>query len=281
MPEGTVGPEASGPSPILQVKTIAKYEFISYFASRRFFALLAIVVAIAVGTSGAAALEGVSSFGTTPLAFYSTWYLGGVSSTYVVVFCAIFFGGDSISGEFQNKSGFFLVGNPVGRASIYAGKYLAAVIASAIILAIYTAIALANGFFYFGTVPSQLVESVVFASVFLLAALGLTFFFSSLFKSSSTSILVASILMIFGFFIISAIVGGTGGIEPWFSLTYGSDIIGEILNPAGYPVHVVAAASGKMVFNATIPEGLVIMAAYLLATLVAGYALFAMKEFSS
>jgi len=269
------------PSSALQAGTVARYELINYFASRRFLALLAVVLAIALGTTAVAAYEGTSSFGATPVAFYSTWYLGGVSSTYVVVFCAIFFGGDSISGEFQNKSGFFLVGNPVSRSAIYAGKYLGALVASLIVVTVYTAIAAANGLLYFGALPVQFLESLSFALVFLVAALSLVFSFSSLFKNSATSILVASILMLFGLFIISALVGGMAGSEPWFSLTYGSDIIGEVLNPSGYPQHVSTTSAGKLAFNATVPEGLAIMGAYLAISFVLGLILFSRKEFSS
>jgi ABC-2 type transport system permease protein len=272
------------PSRIKQAVTITKYELLNDFASRRFFVLLAIALSISVVMTLAVAFEGVSGFGSTPVAFYSAWYFGGITSTYLAVFCAIFFGGDAISGEFQNKSGYFLVGNPVSRSAIYVGKYLGALAASSMIVGLFTIVTLANGAFYFGVgsnnaLPIQFTESFLFQIVFLVSALALTFFFSSLFKNSSTSILVTAILLFFGFFILVALIGGR--VEPWFLLTYGSDIIGEVLNPSGYPMHVSKSASGSTtVFNATVPEGLAIMGVYFLVTFVVGLLLFERKEFS-
>jgi ABC-2 type transport system permease protein len=220
------------------------------------------------------------------LEFYPTWW--GLSATYVIVFCAIFFGGDAISGEFQNKTGYFLVGNPLRRSSIYVGKWLAAVTASLIIFGVFTAITMGNGIYYFGAdIPYQFGESFLFCLVYLVAVLGFTFFFSSVFKSSSMSILVTAILLLFGFNIISALVTNIAHAEPWFLLPYGAEIIGNILTDP-YPQHVttITARFGPggvttfTAYSATIPEGLAIMAIYFVVTTALGLALFERKEFS-
>ena len=151
---------------------------------------------------------------------------------------------------------------------------------SLVIVGVFTALTLANGIYYFGAViPTQFSESFVFTLVWLVAALGLTFFFSSLFKTSATSILVSSMLLFFGFFIIASLLGGKAGVEPWFILTYGSDIIGNALSPSGYPAHIVTRG-GSTAFSATIPEGLMIMAVYFIVTAVVGLILFERKEFN-
>ena len=49
------------------------------------------------------------------------------------------------------------------------------------------------------------------------------------------SILVTVILLLFGFTLIQTLVSDLVGIEPWFVLTYGSGIIGNILN-SPYPL---------------------------------------------
>jgi ABC-type transport system involved in multi-copper enzyme maturation permease subunit len=267
------------PSNVGQVGTIAKYELLNYFGSRRFFALLIIAVAMGGLLTLSVVFEGVSSFGATAPAFYSGWYFGGIVSTYVVIFCATFFGGDAISGEFQNKSGYFLVAKPIHRSVIYIGKYLGALLPSLVIIGVFTSITLANGIYYFGgSIPIQFSESFAFTLVWLVTSLGLTFFFSSLFKTSATSILVSSMLLFFGFFIISSLLGGKAHIEPWFILTYGSDIIGNALSPTGYPAHIVTNGAATT-FSATIPEGLTIMAVYFLVTALVGSILFEKKEF--
>src|SRR4030042_5932748 len=136
------------PASVSQVGIISKYEILNYFRSRRFFVLLAIAVAIAGVLTAVVAYYGVATFGSTSLEFYSRWW--GFSATSVIIFCAIFFGGDSISGEFQTKTGYFLVGNPLRRSSIYIGKWVAALIASLMIFGFFTEIKLGNGIYYFG-----------------------------------------------------------------------------------------------------------------------------------
>ena len=145
-------------------------------------------------------------------------------------------GGDAISGEFQNKTGYFGVPNPIRRSSIYIGKYFAALVASTIMLAVFTVIAVANGVHFASGVPYQFGESLLFTWFYLVAALGFTFFFSSLFKSSSVSILVSAILLLVVFSLIDTIIVRFVQIEPWFLINYGSQIIGNVLT-SPYPTH--------------------------------------------
>ena len=156
------------PTSAKQIGIVAKYELLNSFGSRRFFALLLITIVIGGLLSLTAVFEGVSSFGATPTAFYNGWYFGGIVSTYVIVFCAIFFEGDAISGEFQNKSGYFLATKPIRRSTIYVGKYLGALLPSLVIVGLFTALTLANGFYYFGAViPTQFVQSFAFTLIWL------------------------------------------------------------------------------------------------------------------
>ena len=274
------------PRSISQVGIISKYEFLNYFRSRRFFILLSISLAIATALTAVVSYYGVDTFGSTSLSFYSRWW--GFSANFVIVFCAIFFGGDAISGEFQNKTGYFLVGNPIRRSSIYVGKWVAAVIASLLVFGIFTGITLGNGIYYFGTdIPIQFAESFLFCLVYLAAALGLTFFFSSVFKSGSMSILVTAILLLFGFNLISTLVSSIAQVEPWFMLPYGAEIIGSILTDP-YPQHVttihIPFGPGQIrtftTFNAPVLEGLSIMVVYFAVTAVMGLVLFERKEFN-
>ncbi len=279
------------PSSVSQVGTITKYELVNYFRSRRFFILLAIGLIISGILTGLVAYLGVSYVAPCPpktcsspaLAFYSFWW--GSSITFVIVLSGIFFGGDAISGEFQNKTGYFLVGNPLRRSSIYIGKWLGALTASLIVFATYAAITVGNGLYYFGmNVPYQFAESLTFSILYLIAVLGFTFFFSSLFKSSSMSILVTAILFLFAFSLIQLIVAGLVQVEPWFIITYGSGIIGNVLidpYPTTQPIRG-AGPGGRdgMTFAATVPEGIAILVVYFFATAILGLVLFERKEFT-
>lgn len=282
-------PSHGVPSSMTQVGITMRYTFLDYLRSRRFVILLGIVLAISVLLTAVVAYYRPPNFVSSgTLSFYSSWF--GLFTTLVIVLSGIFFGGDAISGEFQNKTGYFTVPNPIRRSSIYIGKWLSAFAASSIVLLIFTAITVANEALYFPiSIPWQFAESVLFAWFYLAAVLGFTFFFSSLFKSTSYSILVTAILFLFAFTLIETLVADLAQIEPWFILTYGSEIIGNVLM-SPYPQHTAttqgifgrggAAARTFTTYNVTIPEGLAIIGIYFIVTAVLGLVLFERKEFN-
>ncbi len=271
------------PGSMTQVSIVTKYTLLDYLRSRRFFIMLIITVLISLLLTVLVGYYRPASFLTDELSFYNSWW--GNSVTFVVILSAIFFGGDAISGEFQNKTGYFGVPNPIRRSSIYIGKWIAAFVASLVMLGIFTVITVSNGVYYFSGVPYQFVESLIFALIYLVAVLGFTFFFSSLFKSSSMSILLTAILFLFVFSLVQTLVSALVQIEPWFILTYGSTIIGNVL-ATPYPPHMLTNSLGPgghitiTTFNATIPEGLGIMAIYFVVTVIIGLVLFERKEFT-
>ena len=272
------------PSGLMQVGITMKYTFLDYFRSRRFFILLAITLLVSALLTFLVGYYRPTSFLASDLSFYAGWW--GNSVTYVIVLSGIFFGGDAISGEFQNKTGYFGIPNPIKRSSIYIGKWLAAFLAATIILAVFAIVTVSNGIYYFGlNAPYQFGESVLFAWFYLAAVLGFTFFFSSLFKSNSMSIIVTAILFLFVFSLIQALVSTLVQVEPWFILTYGAQIIGNVLT-VPYPEHIIVTPFGPggagafTTFNVAIPEGLAIIALYFIITTILGMVLFERKEFT-
>ena len=259
------------PSSMVQVFVTMKYTFLDYLRARRFAILLVIVLIIsALLTFLVAHFRPAALLGSN-LDFYSLWW--GSFATFLTVLSGVFVGGDAIAGEFQNKTGYFTIPNPIRRSSIYVGKFLAAFVASTMILLVYLAIAILNGVYYFGSsIPYQLGESFLFAWFYLLAVLGFTFMLSSLFKTSSYSILVSSVLLIIGFGIIEGVIEGLANIEPWFILSYGSGIISNVLS------HSTIGFTAQ--FTPTIPEGLAIIGAYFIVAAAVGLLLFERKEFN-
>lgn len=265
------------------IAIMAKYNFLNYFRARRFYVMLAIVLLIsglltfAIGYFRPPLLLSGGALG-----FYAAGW--GSFATFVVILSTAFFGGDAISGEFQNKTGYFLVPNPIRRSAIYIGKWLAALAASTIILGIFALIIVGNGIYYFGTtIPSGFLQSVLFGWIYLVAALSLAFAFSSLFKSSSISILMSVILLLFVFNVIDLVASSVVGIEPWFSITYGAGIISSVLSVT-YPDHITTTRVGPRIslttYTATITEGLIILGVYFVVMAVLGLLLFERKEFN-
>jgi ABC-2 type transport system permease protein len=261
------------PSSMAQVFVTMKYTFLDYLRARRFAILLVIILIISLLLTFLVAHFRPKALLDSNLDFYSLWW--GSFSSFLVVLSGVFMGGDAIAGEFQNKTGYFTIPNPVRRSSIYVGKFLAAFIASTIIMLVYLAIAMANGIYYFHAntpLPYQLGESFLFAWFYLLAVLGFTFMLSSLFKTSSYSILVSAVLLIIGFGIIEGVIEALANIEPWFILSYGSGIIANVLAPP--------TRFGVTTFVVTINEGLIIIGAYFIVTAALGLLLFERKEFN-
>jgi ABC-2 type transport system permease protein len=266
------------PSSLTQCGVQAEFEFLNYLRSTRFYILLTIVATIGIAIMAVMYVYRPSTYLSSPASFYSEWW--GTVAGLCVILAGIFFGADAISTEFQRKTGYYLLPNPVRRSSIFIGKLIASFLASAIAIGVFAAITLVDGGIYFGlNVPYQFGESFVFALVYILPVLGFSFFISSLFKDNSYSILLTSILLLFGFNFITPLVSTLSNSEPWYVLTYGAGIIKNVLSPSGYPAHEVVIA-GSTSYSVTIPEGLAIMFGYFVIALILGVVLFEKEDFN-
>ena len=292
MATGTVDadlPRLRVPGSLEQVTKLTRYQLREYLRSRRFIALVAIVGVIgAILTAVVAHFRG--ALVSTNIAFYGNFWAGGIGV--VIILAAVFFGGDAIAGEFQNKTGYFLMGLPLKRTTVYAGKFIAAFLASLAMMGLFLAILLGNGAYYFGVgaFPWQLGVSLVLAIVYLSAVLGATFLFSALFKTSAYGFVLTAILFLFGFTLLEDLITALVKIEPWMIISYASSTIGNVFLPnvnwgiTGTIVTTVTMVGrGRFVttsYTAGIAEGVVIMIGYLLVTALAGLWLFGREEFT-
>jgi ABC-2 type transport system permease protein len=100
------------------------------------------------------------------------------------------------------------------------------------------------------------------------------------------SVIVTVILFFFVFSLLDSFILPLAGIEPWFIITYGAGIIGNVLT-SPFPAHGPTTAplgARRLItlttFNATIPEGLAILALYFVITTIVGLVVFEKKEFT-
>jgi len=271
------------PNTFSQAVLLSRYQFRDYLRSSRFILMMAIVAVI--GSILSIVLSYYHGAGLTGSAdaFYGTLWAGG--ATVVIIFSGIIFGGDAIAGEFQNKTGYFLMGLPIRRGSVYVGKFLAAYAASLVAVIFYLVILVANGEYYLGggALSLPLFESFAIALLYMLALLGAVFLFSSMFKNSLYAVLVVAVLFLFGFTIIEDLIAGLVKIEPWFIITYAQNVISYPFL-ASVPAHVVTTPGPRggelTTYNPTYPQGLAIMAGYFLVTAVGGLLLFEREEFT-
>lgn len=280
----------SVPGTLRQIPKLMRYQFGVYLQSRRFYAMILIVAVIGAILSAVVA-HFRPSFISDNLTFYSTLFAGAISV--IVVLAAVFFGGDAIAGEFQNKTGYFLMSVPIRRATIYVAKYIAAFLASLAIMSLYVAILLANGVYYFGSnaFPWQLGLSFVLSIVYLAAVLGTTFLFSSLFKTSAYGFVMTVVLFLFGFSLLEDLLRLIVKTEPWMVISYASGIMGDVFSTpirwgfTGLAETVTARGPGGAIFHSTtytpgVGEGVLIMLVYFIITAIAGLYRFERQEFN-
>ncbi|MGP6207530.1 ABC transporter permease [Cuniculiplasma sp. SKW3] len=260
---------------------IMKYQIKFYLKTRRFIAMLIIVALITSLTVGIDLYEGVAK-STAGIPNSAAFVSGGLSGTLVLSIgvVAAFFGGDATSIETGTNSGYFIMTQPVRKISILIGRYLAAVLlAFALILIEYAGVAGLSQDFY-GTITPNILPSIVEALFLIGAFMALAFLFSSLFKNPLIGILFSVIVFVIVFNIISVILEVTN-IEPWFILTYGSDVVTEILNPSAIQHTLIRHVPGGISITTYQPyiwEGNVIMGGYLIISLILSYVIFRVKE---
>jgi ABC-2 type transport system permease protein len=286
-------PEANEPPPLLggplnRILKLARSQLKEYLRSRRFVLVIGAVAVIGLIETAVLGYYRPASIISNPVTFYSGGWGGPID--YLILFAAVIFGADAIAGEFQNKTGYFLMSLPLRRSSIYAGKYLAALTASITMIALYLIILVLNGVYYFGAsaFPWQLGASFALSLVYLLAVLGSAFLFSSLFKTGTYAVLLVAVLFLIGFSILQAWVTDLVKIEPWFLISYASGILADIFQTP-YPPHAQAvivhgsissATLAVTTYTPTVIEGLAIMVGYFFITTALGLFLFEREEFT-
>jgi ABC-2 type transport system permease protein len=255
-----------------QLVTATRYQLQFYLRTLRFLVLLGLIVAIPliatfveshyVGISTLRATETPSVFVANTAAFFGE----------IVVIIAALLGGDAISTDFGARTGYYTLVLPVRRRILFLGRYLAAVLSSWVLTLIWFAAVLLACAYFFHAVPAEgTVGAVGIAFLYAAATMGLAFFFSSLSKSPSVSIVLTFLILLIALPIVTSIISGVANIEPWFSLTYASD---AITLPLVTTAHIGVGGA----YFPTLGEGLAIMVVYLAAFLLVGYVLYEFKE---
>ena len=136
----------------------------------------------------------------------------------------IMFGGDSLTNDFENKTGYTLFINPISRTSFLFAKFVAASIAITSFNIMFYVLASIFSYAKHSAIPENVLLSLVFASLFSIGLLSTSFALSSLFKRSNMS----NIAFIFLWFIVMGLIEYflvLAEIKPWWSLTYAAGII--------------------------------------------------------
>ena len=156
---------------------------------------------------------------------------------------AIFFAGDAIAGEFENKTGYILFTNPVRRITLVIGKYLACYASVILLILLGYVIVCISLLAIYGSIPIETLSSFGLCLLYAGSVLSVTFFFSSISKGAmgATVITLVFIMVISG--IIDGILMMTG--QPhWFMLSTNGDTISTVYG--GYELFMGGMGGGGM-----------------------------------
>ena len=207
-----------------QIGVVTQYELYKHIRSRRlliFAGLMALLFVLITALSfvlNGKLPDDSKAFIELYVGFISLLIIVGVS-----LLCA-----PTIASEFEERTALLIFPRPIKRTSFFVGKVLACyIVCGAVIIAYYLA-CIVLSFIAAGGVYGSTFGSLGMALLFMLGAGGFALLMSSLFKKSSTAMIItiATLLLILG------MIDGTMmvfNVEPVFSLTYaGVDILNII-----------------------------------------------------
>lgn len=267
-----------------QFRTAFLYQMRSYLRTWRFAGLLIFVAAVSVVILAVQLHNGVAQVTANhPMAADElSAYLSEITDA--VIITGAFLGGDALAVDLSGGPGYLMLSQPVRRRTLFAGRFAAAAVTGAAIGLVYFAFAAGTVQYFYGTIPAGIALSIGLAFLFLVAVLAVAFFFSSFFKNPTVSIVATLLILIIAFPIITA-AGTLTGVEPWFSLDYGSQAITSVLATNFTHESMMHLGVGRKGSSLTIYsfspypwEGAVIMAVYLGAFLALSYVAYRYRE---
>ena len=205
-----------------KLKVVIEYEFLKHIRRKRLYVILglALLAELAVIIGVPALMDGYPDSVMVMAAMLTV----GPS---LAAIGAVFFAGDAIAGEFESKTGFMLFTNPVRRITLWTGKYLASLVAVALLVTFSYIIISITLLAIYGNVPIETAKSFGLALLFAASVLSVTFFFSSVSKGA----MGATVMTLLFIMVISGIVESVlifAGKPYWFILTAGGDSIAMV-----------------------------------------------------
>lgn len=266
------------PNNASQVLTVCRFELLKFLRGKKLIAIVGIsfiiplLIVLTPEIFGVEQPETARDFFSIPLGFIS----------FVLVITGAFFGTSALNSEFQEKTGYILFPNPVTRTSIWFGKFIATGMIGTVVIAIYYSVVTLSTLIKYQEVPQEIVQSALFAFVFVITIMSISFLISSTFKGSTG----AAVLIFFLFILILPMVDGflinLAEIKPVYSPTFSSKIIENVL-VAPYPSDIEQGDLPRGPFDhhrfvAYIDESLSVLISYSIISCIASILLFKRKD---
>lgn len=190
--------------------------------------------------------------------------------SFLIIISGAMFTGDAISGEFEKKTGLLLFPTPQRRVSIFAGKYLAALAATLLVISVYYTVVTVQiiGLFGAGDIPGELAKSYLAAVLYSCSAVSIIYFFSSVFKKIIVSTLIGFFFLLMILPILSMLMMQLN-VEPWFIVTYPAGLITDVLGATSIGT---SSGGGPNIdkFQPTFGVGIAVIVVYAIVLFLAG-----------
>jgi ABC-type transport system involved in multi-copper enzyme maturation permease subunit len=153
----------------------------------------------------------------------------------LIIISAALFAGDAICGEFEKKTGLLLFPTTQSRASIFIGKYIAALLATFLVVSLYCVVTTLEIMVVYGAgeIPAELAESYLLALLFTTSAVSVVYFLSSILKRAISSTILGFVLLMMVMHVIQNVLWLVD-VEPWFIVTYSAELITERLGEVSF-----------------------------------------------
>ncbi len=206
------------PSDINQAMTVVRYEMLKYLRGKKILVFIGLIALILGLLTLMPYLLGDSLSGDPRILMMT--YMGFISIIMILV--VTLFAADSLASEFEYRTGLLLFPRPIKREIMFAGKFMASYLVSAIMIGIFYISVYIISYVVTGEVVSEGYTSLGMALIYVLAATGFGFVLSAFMGRGSTAsiLLFATLLIIFPIIDVALMAAD---IEPFFSLTYSGD----------------------------------------------------------
>ena len=205
-----------------QVGVVTQYEILKHLRSKRFFIFTGIAgLVFLLITALNFIFDG--SLPSDPQEFMNMY----LSFVYIMVILGVsLFCASTIASEFEERTALLMFPRPIKKTSFFAGKVSACYIICGLIVILYYLVCMIVSVFATGSIDPNTFGSLGMALLYMLGAGGFALVMSSLFKKSSSAIII-TIMILFMVFMIVDTVMITSSVEPVFSISYASQ---DILN---------------------------------------------------
>jgi ABC-2 type transport system permease protein len=207
-----------------KLRIVIQYEFLKHIRRRRLYIVLAIALFVEALVLILIPVLMEQGYPKDALSMAALLTAGPG----LAVIGAVFFAGDAIAGEYEGKTGFLLFINPVKRIVLWTGKYLAAFLATTVLVVFsYIIITIALLAIY-QQVPIELLKSFGLCMLYAASVISVTFLFSAISKGSMGATVMTLLFIFVVCGILESVLMSTG--KPyWFILSTGGDSVSLVL----------------------------------------------------